>query len=166
MKKHFIALAICLVTGIYYGFGQQDCSDALPICSDANSGGVVNGFGFDDFFGSSVSGCLRNGLGVTTIETNSYWFRIKLAESGQFGFNITPNNLSEDWDFAVYGPNANCGQLPDPIKCNKIELGGATGVGNASTSTLYESWMNVSSGDEYLILANHRHRIHYCQYFF
>ncbi|MFZ2282438.1 MAG: T9SS type B sorting domain-containing protein [Lutibacter sp.] len=132
----------------------------MPICSDANSGGVVNGFGFDDFFGSSVSGCLRNGLGVTTIETNSYWFRIKLAESGQFGFNITPNNLSEDWDFAVYGPNANCGALGTPIACNysKASPSGYTGVGldpsNGTQTLAYESWMNVNVGDEYVILIN------------
>ncbi|MDP3360139.1 MAG: T9SS type B sorting domain-containing protein [Lutibacter sp.] len=160
MKKHFIALAICLLTGIFYGYGQQDCSNALPICSDANSGGVVNGFGYDDFFGSSVSGCLRNGLGVTTIETNSYWFRFKLAAGGQFGFNITPNNLSEDWDFAVYGPNTACGALGAPIACNysKASPTGYTGVGldpvtNTQTEA-YDSWMNVNAGDEYVILIN------------
>lgn len=160
MNKHFIALAICLVAGFFYGYGQQDCSNALPICSDANSGGVVNGFGYDDFFGSSVSGCLRNGLGVTTIETNSYWFRIKLAASGEFGFNITPNNLSEDWDFAVYGPNPTCGALGTPIACNysKVSPTGYTGVGvdpSTGTQTLaYDSWMNVNVGDEYVVLIN------------
>ncbi|MHB1148437.1 MAG: hypothetical protein ACYC01_12690, partial [Lutibacter sp.] len=160
MKKHFIALAICLVVGYFYGYGQQDCSNALPICSDANSGGVVNGFGYDDFFGSSVSGCLKNGLGVTTIETNSYWFRIKLAASGEFGFNITPNNLSEDWDFAVYGPNPNCGALGTPIACNysKVSPSGYTGVGLdpvSNTQTLaYDTWMNVTAGEEYVVLIN------------
>ncbi|MHB1197743.1 MAG: T9SS type B sorting domain-containing protein [Lutibacter sp.] len=160
MKKHFIALAICLVVGYFYGYGQQDCSNALPICSDANSGGVVNGFGYDDFFGSSVSGCLKNGLGVTTIETNSYWFRIKLAASGEFGFNITPNNLSEDWDFAVYGPNPNCGALGMPIACNysKVSPSGYTGVGLdpvSNTQTLaYDTWMNVTAGEEYVVLIN------------
>jgi hypothetical protein len=160
MKKHFITLAVFLVVGFFYGYGQQDCSNALPICSDANSGGVVNGFGYDDFFGSSASGCLRNGLGVTTIETNSYWFRFKLAASGQFGFNITPNNLSEDWDFAVYGPNPNCGALGSPIACNysKASPTGYTGVGvdpvtNIQTEA-YDPWMNVIAGEEYVILIN------------
>jgi gliding motility-associated-like protein len=145
---------------IFYGYGQQDCSNALPICSDANSGGVVNGFGVDDFNGNSVSGCLRNGLGVTTIETNSYWFRFKLAAGGQFGFNITPNNLSEDWDFAVYGPNPTCGALGTPIACNysKASPSGYTGVGldpvtNTQTDA-YSPWMNVNVGDEYVILIN------------
>ena len=160
MKKHFITLAICLVAGFFYGYGQQDCSNALPICSDANSGGVVNGFGVDDFNGNSVSGCLRNGLGVTTIETNSYWFRFKLAAGGQFGFNITPNNLSEDWDFAVYGPSPTCGALGMPIACNysKASPSGYTGVGldpvtNTQTDA-YSPWMNVNAGDEYVILIN------------
>lgn len=160
MKKHFITSVFFLVVGFFYSYGQQDCSNALPICSDANSGGVVNGFGYDDFFGSSASGCLRNGLGVTTIETNSYWFRFKLAASGQFGFNITPNNLSEDWDFAVYGPSPTCGALGMPIACNysKASPSGYTGVGldpvsNTQTDA-YSPWMNVNAGDEYVILIN------------
>jgi gliding motility-associated-like protein len=160
MKKQFIIFVFFLVAGLFSGYGQQDCSDALPICSDANSGGVVNGFGFDDFFGSSVSGCLRNGLGVTTIETNSYWFRIKLAASGEFGFNIIPNNLSEDWDFAVYGPNKSCGDLGEPIACNysKASPTGYTGVGvdpsNGTQTDAYDAWMDVATGDEYVILIN------------
>ena len=160
MIKHFIVFVFFLVVGLFYGYGQQDCSNALPICSDANSGGVVNGFGYDDFFGSSVSGCLRNGLGVTTIETNSYWFRIKLAASGEFGFNITPNNLSEDWDFAVYGPNPSCGALGLPIACNysKASPTGYTGVGvdpvTGTQTDAYDPWMNVATGDEYVVLIN------------
>ncbi len=160
MKKHFISLTIFLVAGLFYGYGQSDCSNALPICSDANSGGKVNGFGIDDFNGRSVSGCLKNGLGVTTVETNSYWFRVKLAASGEFGFNITPNNLSEDWDFAVYGPSPSCGNLGDPIACNysKVSETGFTGVGidpiKGNQTAAYDAWMNVNAGDEYVVLVN------------
>ncbi|MBE0423584.1 MAG: T9SS type B sorting domain-containing protein [Lutibacter sp.] len=154
MKKHFIVFVFFLVVGLFNIYGQADCRNALPVCVDAYSDGAVSGIGnVDDFLPESVSGCL-GAAGAGTVESNSYWFRIKLTQSGQFGFDIIPNDPSEDWDFAVYGPNAICGQLPDPIKCNKIQLGGTTGVGNASASTLYESWMNVSSGDEYLILVN------------
>ncbi len=172
MKKNCILLVCFLFSGLYSIYSQSDCSSALPLCTDANSGGVVNDFGIDDFFGRSESGCLKNGLGVTTVETNSYWFRVRLVSSGEFGFNIIPNNLTEDWDFAVYGPNANCGALGDPVACNysKTSVTGYTGVGFDAgfvTNEAYESipdpneegkyvtgWMNGTAGDEYVILVN------------
>ena len=80
-KKYCAVFIIFLVAGLFNSYSQSDCSTALPLCTDANSGGIVNGFGRDDFNGQQQSGCLDVGLGVNTIETNSYWFRIKLAES-------------------------------------------------------------------------------------
>ncbi len=161
MKKCYLFILFICIAGISNKlFSQQNCLTALPVCSNANSGGVVNGFGYDDFFGSTQSGCLRNGLGVNTIETNSFWFRVKLAESGQFGFNIKPNNLSEDWDFAIYGPNPICGALGDPIACNysKVSATGYTGVGIdpiSNTKTIaYDDWMNVNAGEEYVVMVN------------
>jgi len=154
MKKHFVALAICLVFGFFNIYSQADCRNALPVCVNAYNDAAVSGIGnVDDFLPVSISGCLGD-AGARTVESNSYWFRIKLVRGGQFGFDIIPNDPSEDWDFAVYGPDAVCGQLPDPIKCNNIQNGGTTGVGNDSASTLYDSWMTVSAGDEYLILVN------------
>ncbi len=152
MKKHFVVLVFFLVIGLFYGYGQADCRNALPVCVDAYNDGAVSGIGkVDDFLPVTVSGCL-GAAGAETVESNSYWFRIKLVRDGQFGFDIIPNDPSEDWDFAVYGPDPICGQLPDPIKCNNIQVGGTTGVGNAQA--LYDSWMTVAAGDEYLILVN------------
>jgi gliding motility-associated-like protein len=159
-KKYYILFIIFLVAGLFNSYGQSDCSTALPLCTNADSGGIVNGFGKDDFNMLTESGCLGTGLGVNTIETNSYWFRIKLAESGEFGFNIIPNDLSEDWDFAIYGPGYTCGALVSPVACNfsKTSPSGYTGVGfdpNSGTQTAaYDSWMNVTAGDEYVILVN------------
>lgn len=158
MIKYKLPLLICLLTGLFYSYGQADCSTALPVCTSADAaGGVVNGYGNDDFNGRDESGCLKLKNGSSTIEVNSYWFKVKLAESGQFGFDIIPNDLTEDWDFAVYGPNPTCGALGDPVACNFRADNGYTGVGDDPTGTnadSYDSWMNVSSGDEYLVLIN------------
>lgn len=158
MKKHSIVLAFYLVVGFFNIYGQADCRNALPVCFNAYNDGAVSGIGnVDDFLPSTTSDCL-GAAGAETVESNSYWFRVKLVASGQFGFDIIPNDPSEDWDFAVYGPNAICGQLPLPIKCNEkndINGGGITGVGNdLSSDDLYDSWMDVTAGDEYLILVN------------
>ena len=158
MNKYKLPLLICLISGLFYGYGQADCSTALPVCTSANAaGGVVNGYGNDDFNGRDQSGCLKLKPGESTIEVNSYWFKVKLAESGQFGFDIKPNDLTEDWDFAVYGPNPSCGALGNPIACNFRAQNGYTGVGDDPTGTnadSYDSWMNVVAGDEYLVLIN------------
>ena len=159
MKKSQILL-VFIFFFILRTFGQADCSNALPVCTDANSGGTVSGYGIDDFNGRTSSGCLRLNLDGTAIESNSFWFKIKLAESGEFGFNIIPNNLSEDWDFAVYGPNARCGSLGNPIACNysKASTTGYTGVGidpiTGTQTNAYDNWMNVTAGDEYFVLVN------------
>lgn len=158
MNKQTLNLLIFLFAGLFFGYGQADCSTALPVCTNANAaGGVVNGFGNDDFNGRDELGCLRLKGGSTTIEVNSYWFKVKLAASGEFGFNITPNSPTEDWDFAVFGPNPTCGVLGEPIVCNFRANNGSTGVGVAPTganSIAYETWMTVTAGDEYLVFIN------------
>lgn len=159
MKKLLIFFVFAFVFTLQT-FSQADCSNALPVCTNANSGGTVSGFGIDDFNGRTSSGCLRLNLDGTAIESNSFWFKIKLAESGEFGFNIIPNNLSEDWDFAVYGPNVRCGSLGNPIACNysKASSTGYTGVGidpiTGTKTDAYDDWMNVTAGDEYFVLVN------------
>lgn len=145
------------VFGLISGYGQRDCSTAVAVCTDANSGGVVYGLGMDDFNGLTESGCLKTSQNGSTIEENSYWFRVKLTESGEFGFNITPQDISEDWDFAVYGPNATCGALTSPIACNYVGgIGGVTGVGDTTgdPNDPFAPWLNVTAGDEYYILVN------------
>jgi len=158
MKRYYVILIIFLFTPLFSAYAQSDCSNALSVCTEANTGGRVNGFGIDDFNGSEQSGCLKNGLGVTTVETNSFWFRVKLAEDGEFGFDITPNDLNEDWDFAVYGPNPTCGALGNPIACNYRGVSGYTGVGidpiTGIQTSAYDSWMDVKAGEEYLVLIN------------
>ncbi|HEY9170578.1 MAG TPA: T9SS type B sorting domain-containing protein [Lutibacter sp.] len=158
MKKHFIVFVFCLFVGLFNSYCQQDCTNALSVCSDANSDGLVFGYGQDDFKGFDVSGCLGSGgTSATTVEVNSYWFRVKLAESGKFGFTITPSDLSEDWDFAVYGPNDTCGALRDPVACNYRGTGGYTGVGvdPSGVKTIgYEDWLDVTTGQVYFVLIN------------
>lgn len=158
MKKCCYVL-VCIFVFIFESYSQSDCNSALNLCTDANTGGVVNGFGNDDFNGRTSLGCLKLNLQGTAIEANSYWFRIKLAESGQFGFTITPNNLSEDWDFGVFGPNATCGVLGTPVRCNyRGGSGGSTGVGEDPTTgtqtQFYDTWINAAAGDEYVIYVN------------
>ena len=158
MNKYTLNIFIYLFVGLFYTYGQSDCSTALPVCTNANAaGGVVNGYGTDDFNGRTSIGCLALKGGSTTIEVNSYWFKVKLAEDGEFGFNIIPNSTTEDWDFAVFGPDATCGALGAPIACNFRKNNGATGVGDppsGANAAAYNTWMNVKADEEYLVFVN------------
>lgn len=157
MKRCYLLLVFLLLLKLQV-FSQSDCSSALPICTNAHSGGVVNGYGIDDFNGRKNLGCLFQDLQGDRIETNSYWFRVKLAESGQFGFDIIPLNLAEDWDFAVFGPGPTCGALGTPLRCNYVAgVGGYTGVGDAPSATEgpnYDVWIDGVVGEEYVVFIN------------
>lgn len=136
----------------------QDCTDAIPICYNTPINGGTNGFGIDDFYGASSSGCLEQ---TTTgaIESNSSWYRFRTAEAGQLGFNIG-HNSNEDWDFALYRA-ADCNNLGEPIRCNFFDNSEGTsfiGVGEDPTgdvdSVHFEDWVQVQAGEDYYLFIN------------
>ncbi|AOW20648.1 T9SS type B sorting domain-containing protein [Urechidicola croceus] len=138
---------------------QSDCSNAIPICNDSGSNGTVGGFGVDDFNGASVSGCLGPGGGPSgTVESNSAWYTFTAAADGQFGFDIIPINLSEDWDFGLYGPfeetTGNCGNISTqpPVRCNYSGASGQTGIGIGGSA--YSPWLDVIAGETYILMIN------------
>ncbi|MGB3149918.1 MAG: hypothetical protein WBB27_04580, partial [Maribacter sp.] len=104
MTRFYVVFIFNLFIGISFALGQvsPDCVNAVPICNNTPVNGGTNGFGIDDFNGSSVSGCIAQATG--TIESNSGWYRFRTGESGQLGFNIG-FDVSEDWDFALYRTN-------------------------------------------------------------
>ena len=162
--KNIFLFTILLFTPIvFFGQVQNDCENAVAVCTNAGSNGIVNGLGTDDFNGASSSGCLgTGGVGSTTVESNSAWYTFTLAVNGQFGFDIAPNVLSEDWDFALYGPFANttenCNNLGTPVACNYSGTTGYTGVGvdpiTGTQTAPYSPWVNGLAGETYVLLIN------------
>lgn len=172
MLKNLLRLVVVL---IFCNTAAQsvapDCALAIPICKDVLFSGTIEGFGIDDFNGAERSGCLQEGvLDGDFIESNSIWFRFKIANSGELGFNIRPLNPGDDLDFAVYGPNAVCGQLPQPVGADGTAFNcgisnfsfsptsSLTGAGiNPETgdqSVTYTPFFQVQEGEEYLLLIN------------
>ncbi|MDA8762583.1 hypothetical protein N9M81_04725, partial [Flavobacteriaceae bacterium] len=117
-----------------------------------------------------ISGCLGDGGNNTGIESNSIWFRFKAARDGQLGFNIIPDNPSDDWDFAVYGPDVSCNNLGNPVDSSgpgdcgisnyeggNPNDGGQTGAGvppSLLSGDWYSPFLEVNEGEEYLLLIN------------
>ncbi len=137
---------------------SPDCSNAIPICNNTPVNGGTTGYGVDDFSGATESGCLRQTTSGV-IETNSAWYKFRTGASGQLGFNIG-FDTSEDWDFALYEAS-DCNNLGMPVRCNFFDNTDANtymGVGVDPTGDedtfLYEEWLQVEPGEDYLLLIN------------
>ncbi|WP_445381540.1 T9SS type B sorting domain-containing protein [Robiginitalea sp. IMCC43444] len=157
-KLWLIGILFLGILNILNGQISQDCSTAIPICSNTPVNGGTDGFGTDDFSGADRSGCL---LETTTgfIESNSAWYRFRTNASGQLGFNIGFDS-SEDWDFALYRAS-DCNNLGDPVRCNFFDnsesrtyMGVGEDPGGATDTFLYEPWLDVVPGEDYYLLIN------------
>ncbi len=141
-----------------------DCFTVVPICADGVITTEVDGAGdVEDFEDISQSGCLeKGGLATSDLEKDVAWFIFRANGDGQLGFNIRYLSANEDWDFAVYGPNADCNNLGEPVRCSyESGVTGYTGVGiNPATGTSqqegdeYDTWLDVQQGEEYIIFIN------------
>ncbi len=96
----------------------NDCSDAVVVCSDEDLAFNPDGPGLNDFADpDNHPGC------ITSLEQNSAWYYFQIdpnAPPGLFiGFIIHPNGgYGEDYDWALFGPNVDCGDLGFPIRCS------------------------------------------------
>ena len=157
-KTHILNVGFMLCSGILFSQVSPDCITAIPICNNTPISGGVQGYGQNDFGGVDESGCLEQTLSGY-IESNSAWYRFRTGASGQLGFNIG-FDPSEDWDFALYRAS-DCGALGEPVRCNffdnrdeEVYMGVGENPSGNSTTYLYEPWLEVSEGEEYVLLIN------------
>jgi len=106
---------------------NQDCLGAIPICQGVyNQTNSYTGTGNIPNEINAGSSCLLSG------EKNDVWYVFTVQSSGMLNFTITPNNLADDYDWAVYNlTNATCAQIfTNPaleVSCNYSGLAGPTG---------------------------------------
>jgi len=158
-----------------------DCRTTIPICGDVPISVSVDGSGaIDDFDPDNIrqTGCLEKGsISSANIEHNTSWFAFRALTSGRIGFDIESlgvggsTTITAEWDFAVYGPDADCASISDgtaqPIRCNyEVNDTNYTGIGvnpingqvghafvKGSQNT-YDEWLDISAGEIYYILVN------------
>ncbi|WP_452219417.1 T9SS type A sorting domain-containing protein, partial [Lacinutrix salivirga] len=144
---------------------EADCVDAIRLC-DANISTyfVVDGSGaIDDANGSFTLAC-QNQTSASQWESDSAWFKFTPKYSGQLGFYICPD-LEEDWEFIVFGPNADCSDLNNAtwISCNTVGIGNSamacTGSGDHPTQgggggggvSGFNSYLNLTANETYIL---------------
>ena len=109
----------------------NDCVNYIQLCDNQSVTYNVSGSGIQEIVPPSCE----------SQENNSIWFRLTIAESGILSFEIIPgsNDIEEDYDFWVYGPDVTCDNLGSPIRCSTTNPAAAgqannhTGLNSSST---------------------------------
>ncbi|MEO8147357.1 MAG: CUB domain-containing protein [Bacteroidia bacterium] len=108
------------------GTDNNDCSRASLVCSDLGFGDASTGPGLLSETGPP--GCALS-------ENYSNWYKFQVKTSGTLGLNIIPVVASDDYDFALFGPNVSCGSLGSPVRCSYASNTGNTGLNSALNLT-------------------------------
>ncbi len=149
---------VALLIGIAFNFNiyaqSTDCEGAIGVCSNGDINANSSGPGSNDFAGGSGS------LGCIDEEHQTLWLFVQVESGNTLGFTIDPIG-SDDYDFAVYGPDRTCDNLGNPIRCSWAAGSSNTGM-NGSSSDYTEGaggdgfirWLNVSPGESYYILID------------
>lgn len=134
------------------GNTRADCQFNNVLCASTTGLSLIPGPGI---VSEGCSGCNVGG------EVYSSWYRFNILTSGTLGFTIDPNVNSDDFDYALFGPNVTCGALGSPIRCSAAASFGTgnTGIGNGAADVSedvagdqWTSLVNVTAGQSYLIL--------------
>lgn len=137
----------------------QDCNGGTSVCSDAAFSGNSSGAGNVSDLTNANDGCLSG-------ESESSWYYFSPSASGTISLNITPDNPTDDYDFAIWGPMATitCPPVGSPVRCSYAGVSGAgiTGL-NASASPQnsegaggdgFVNALTVTAGQKYIMVIN------------
>ena len=146
----FIVLAICQEPKAQ---NTGDCFSAIPVCQGVyNEANSPPGEGdLPDEINSGLS-CLGGG------EVDGQWYTFTVQNSGQFCFSIIPNNIGNDYDWAVFNlTNADCADIATnaslEVACNFSGLPGVTGA-NGLTGGQNEPCIPVQTGQTYVLYVS------------
>ena len=132
----------------------QDCVDGITVCGDETIAGNSNGFNNQELV-SGNQGCLSG-------EHESNWVFFHAETDGLLYFTISPNNGSDDYDFAIWEYDGSCPPSTDPIRCSfAVDSPPTTGLnigaGDDSEDSFGDNWVNAinaNAGDEFIMLID------------
>lgn len=142
--------------------GGVDCESASIVCTNDSFNGTATGFGTQELSGVN-NGCLNGN------EHQSSWYYINIGTGGPLTMTINPDNGSDDYDFAIWGPfttanaGANCPPINNPIRCSYAAGSGVnTGLvdlpsNQASEGAFGDGWveqLNTNPGEIYIMIID------------
>ena len=159
-----VCLLVLCTTTLFSQPTIQDCLGAIPVCQDfyseeespTGSGNIPNE--------------IPNGETCTDGESNSIWYVFTANEDGLLGFIITPNDLDDDYDWALFDlTDGDCSNLVEEnlVSCNAAggagchgETGCASfGVGNWTPGGCFGSgpvneMVPMQAGNTYVLMVS------------
>ena len=136
------------------GTDNNDCQTMTPLCSAATIAGNASGPGIVAE-GCTGATCPAGG------ENHTNWYTFTAQTSGTLNINIAPTSPTDDYDFAIYGPNVTCGALGAPLRCTDSGLTGNTGMNGGAgdftedvTGNSFLQTMNVIAGESYILVVD------------
>ncbi len=135
------------------GTDNNDCQTLTALCAGTALPGNSSGPGLVSD-GCVFGQCPAGG------ENFSNWYTFQAQTTGTLNITITPTTPSDDYDFAIYGPNVTCSTLGNPVRCSDAATTGATGMGGdvdltepaAGNGQL--ATMNVVAGQQYIMVVD------------
>jgi len=160
--KPILFYLIFLITAITNAQEPNDCEFAVTVCGNSDFSLDVNGIGTQE---------LGNSNTCASQENNSIWLEVNIATAGTLAFTLTPGstNINEDYDFFIFGPNVNCGNIGQAIRCSTTNPAAAnqgnnlTGLNSTETDTAegpgaagnsFVSDIPVNAGESYFIVID------------
>ncbi len=109
----------------------QDCLGAIAVCNRIyEETDAPRGAGN---YQQEINGTGNHGISCMDNELNSIWYTFTVNRTGNFGFELIPNDPNDDYDWALFNiTNATCADIFTDItlqvSCNAA--GGEDGAGN------------------------------------
>lgn len=129
---------------------DEDCIGGITVCGSQSFSNNAQGIGFEKDLNANNFGCLAAG------ERQGTWYHVRASHGGTIGFTIAPNDPSDDYDFALWGPmtSLTCPVDGDPVRCSFSQYSGNTGLGNGASDNSenqygdkWVSTINVATND-------------------
>ena len=126
---------------------NQDCNTSTPLCSDQTINGASNGTGSVVDLTAGNQDCLGG-------ENQTSWFTLQASTAGNFAFSISPDNGTDDYDFAVWHYAGGAGQACPPAGTpDRCSFGAGAGLGGSYDTGLGQGAVDFSensSGDNWV----------------
>lgn len=148
-----------------------DCLGAIPVCASvysytSSAGGVGNYTDLPYQGPASNNYCPTNC--ISTGEANSTWYIFTTQTAGNISFLITPADINDDYDWALYNLTTNnCSNIFAPnggmqVSCNYCMNTGSTGPNQANASycngpnscSAFNKIIPTAAGQTYALMVN------------
>ncbi len=134
----------------------QNCLGATLVCNDQSFQGNSDGSGNINDLSGSNDGCLAG-------ENQTSWYYFTPLTGGTIQLNISPQNGTDDYDFAVWGPlgGLTCPPAAAPLRCSYAAGGGNTGLQTGAGDNTegaggnrFVNPLNVTAGEVYVLVID------------